>query len=108
MKHLEANGFTVRASDTGNTTTRAKLGMPARLGSCHTARVAGYVIEGHVPARDIRRLLKERPAAVGLVVPGMPIRSPGMDGPAYGDRRDAYDVQQVHASGTTQVFQSYR
>jgi hypothetical protein len=108
MQHLELNGFSVRAFDTGNTAMRAKLGIPARLGSCHTARVGGYVIEGHVPAREIRRLLKERPAALGLAVPGMPIGSPGMDGPAYGDRRDPYDVLLVHADGATRVFQSYR
>lgn len=108
MKHLETSGFTVRAIDSGNAAVRAKLGMPARLGSCHTARVAGYVIEGHVPVRDIRRLLKERPVALGLAVPGMPVGSPGMDGPAYGERRDPYEVLLVQAGGTSRVFQSYR
>lgn len=108
MKHLESSGFTVRAIDSGNTAVRAKLGMPARLGSCHTARVADYVIEGHVPVRDIRRLLKERPVALGLAVPGMPVGSPGMDGPAYGERRDPYEVLLVQAGGTSRVFQSYR
>ena len=56
--------------------------MPAALGSCHTGLVAGYVLEGHVPAREIQRLLKEKPNAIGLAVPGMPVGSPGMDGPA--------------------------
>ena len=108
MKHLEANGFTVRAFDTGNTSVRAKLGIAARYGSCHTARVGGYAIEGHVPAREIWRLLKDRPTAVGLAVPKMPVGSPGMDGPAYGDRRDPYDVLLVQADGSSTVFKPYR
>lgn len=83
--HLEANGFKVQVHDSGNTAARARLGIPMRLGSCHTALVDGYAIEGHVPAREIRRLLAERPGAVGLAVPGMPVGSPGMDGPAYGE-----------------------
>ena len=77
VRHLEANGFTVKVNDTGNNAARAKLGIPAKLGSCHTAQVGGYAIEGHVPAADIKRLLAEKPKAVGLVVPGMPIVSPG-------------------------------
>jgi hypothetical protein len=107
MKHLQDHGFAVRAFDTGNTAMRAKLGIPATLGSCHTARVGGYAIEGHVPAREILRLLKEQPVAVGLAVPRMPVGSPGMDGPAYANRRDPYDVVLVHAGGGIQVFQSY-
>ncbi len=82
--------------------------MPRHLGSCHTARVDGYVIEGHVPAREIHRLLRERPKALGLAVPGMPIGSPGMDGPEYGRRRDAYDVLLVAADGSTLVYQHYQ
>ena len=66
IHHLESNGFRVKAHDTGNTAARSRLGMPVRLGSCHTAQVEGYAIEGHVPAREIRRLLSERPSAVGL------------------------------------------
>lgn len=108
IKHLEAAGFAVRVTDTGNTQARGQLGMPAQLGSCHTARVGGYVVEGHVPAREIRRLLKERPAALGLVVPAMPVGSPGMDGPEYGGRRDPYDVLLVQRDGRHSVFQSYR
>ncbi len=69
IKHLEANGFSVRVFDTGNTGMRGRLGIPEKFGSCHTARVGGYAVEGHVPAREIHRLLKERPAAVGLAVP---------------------------------------
>jgi hypothetical protein len=106
--HLEANGFKVQVHDSGNTAARARLGIPMRLGSCHTAQVEGYAIEGHVPAREIRRLLAERPGAVGLAVPGMPIGSPGMDGPAYGVRKDPYDVLLVRKDGSTTSYQSYR
>ena len=81
--------------------------MPQQLGSCHTALVQGYVIEGHVPAQDIQRLLKEKPQALGLAVPGMPIGSPGMDGPAYGGRRDRYEVLLVLKDGSTRVFQRH-
>lgn len=94
--------------DEGNGAARERLGIPAKLGSCHTGRVGGYAIEGHVPAREVQRLLKEKPKAVGLAVPGMPVGSPGMDGPAYGDQRDPYDVLLVLADGSTRVFQSYR
>ncbi len=105
--HLQDNGFAVKVMDSGNSAVRKRLGLPDRLGSCHTARVAGYVIEGHVPAREIRRLLKEKPAALGLAVPGMPVGSPGMDGAVYGDRRDPFDVLLVARDGSTRVYQSY-
>jgi len=108
IKHLEANGFAVRVFETGHTVMRSRLGIPTQLGSCHTARVGGYAVEGHVPAREIRRLLKERPAAVGLAVPAMPVGSPGMDGPEYRGRRDPYDVLLVAQGGRSTVFQSYR
>jgi hypothetical protein len=107
VKHLQASGFLVQVIDTGNVAARKRLGMPDQLGSCHTARVGGYVIEGHVPAADILRLLREKPNALGLAVPGMPIGSPGMDGPEYGGRRDAYDVLLVARGGATRVFQSH-
>jgi hypothetical protein len=81
--------------------------VPQKYGSCHTALVDGYAIEGHVPAREVQRLLRERPSAVGLVVPGMPIGSPGMDTPAYGGRRDAYAVLLLAADGSTTVYASY-
>ncbi len=106
--HLEANGFKVQVHDSGNTAARARLGIPMRLGSCHTALIDGYAIEGHVPAREIRRLLAERPGAVGLAVPGMPVGSPGMDGPAYGARKDAYDVLLVRKDGSTTSYQHYQ
>lgn len=105
--HLESNGFRTRVFDEGNNAARARLGMPQRLGSCHTATVDGYVIEGHVPASEITRLLAERPDALGLAVPGMPIGSPGMDGPAYGGRQDAYDVLLVARNGETRIYRHY-
>jgi hypothetical protein len=108
INHLEANGFAVRVSDTGNTQARDQLGMLAKFGSCHTARVGGYVVEGHVPAAEIQRLLRDRPAALGLAVPAMPVGSPGMDGPEYGGRRDPYDVLLVQQDGRSTVFQRYR
>lgn len=108
ISHLEANGFQVKVHDSGNAQARTRLGVPDKLGSCHTAQVAGYALEGHVPARDIQRLLKERPKAVGLAVPGMPVGSPGMDGPEYGGRKDAYDVLLILADDKARVYQSYR
>ena len=108
IAYLEANGFAVKAHDIGNNPVRLKLGMPKQYGSCHTATVGGYVIEGHVPVREIRRLLREKPAAVGLAVPGMPVGSPGMDGPAYNNRRDPYAVLLVARDGAATIFQTYR
>ena len=107
VEHLQASGFKVAVRDVGNTAARKRLGMPEKLGSCHTATVGGYVIEGHVPAADIRRLLKDRPLALGLAVPGMPIGSPGMDGPEYKGRKDAFDVLLVQKDGSTKSFQRY-
>jgi hypothetical protein len=104
---MEANGFQVRVNDTGNTSARARLGIPIKYGSCHTALIGGYAIEGHVPAREIHRLLKERPQAIGLAAPGMPIGSPGMDTPAYGGRKDPYDVLLIRKDGSTTVYQAY-
>ncbi len=82
--------------------------MPRKYGACHTARINGYVVEGHVPAADIIRLLKEKPKAVGIAVPRMPIGSPGMDGPAYGGRQDPFDVLLVKGDGSANAFQSHR
>lgn len=104
IAHMEGAGFAVKVHDTGNTAARAALGMPQVLGSCHTAKVQGYVIEGHVPAADVKRLLADKPQALGLAVPGMPVGSPGMDGPVYGGRRDPYSVLLVRKDGSTQVF----
>ncbi|WP_353237204.1 DUF411 domain-containing protein [Limnohabitans sp.] len=107
VEHLQAHGFKVNVRDVGNTAARQRLGMPEKLGSCHTATVGGYVIEGHVPAADIRRLLQERPVALGLSVPGMPIGSPGMDGPEYKGRKDAFVVLLVQKDGSAKSFQTY-
>jgi hypothetical protein len=107
MVYLEANGFRTQVFDTGNAGMRSRLGMPQKFGSCHTALVAGYVIEGHVPAREIQRLLKEKPQALGLSVPRMPLGSPGMDGPEYGGRKDPYDVLLVAKDGSSSIFQRY-
>ncbi|ACY32306.1 DUF411 domain-containing protein [Comamonas thiooxydans] len=110
---MEQAGFAVKVHDVGNSAVRAKLGLPTRLGSCHTALVGGYLVEGHVPAADVHKLLKQKPKALGIAVPGMPIGSPGMDGPEYGGRKDPYDVLLVTQSlmrsdVSTSVFTSYR
>lgn len=108
MAHLEKSGFEVQVHDTGNAEVRKRLGIPIEYGSCHTAVVNGYALEGHVPVPEILRLLDERPNAIGLAVPAMPIGSPGMDGPEYGHRRDPYDVLLLARDGTSRIFQSYR
>jgi hypothetical protein len=105
MDHLRANGFRVKpvaVEDTG--VVRRRHGIPEALGGCHTAVVDGYAIEGHVPAREIKRLLAEKPVARGLAVPGMPTGSPGMESP---DRRDPYDVLIVRDDGRHAVYRSY-
>ena len=110
---MEKAGFVVTVHDVGNSAVRAKLGLPQRLGGCHTALVGGYLVEGHVPAADIRKLLKLKPKALGIAAPGMPIGSPGMDGPEYNGRKDPYDVLLVtkhlmNSDVSTRVFTSYR
>ena len=109
IKHLEANGFKVKAINVDDMgPMRARLGMPAKYGSCHTAKVGGYLVEGHVPAREIKRLLSEKPQAIGIAVPGMPIGSPGMDGPVYKGMQMPYDVVLVARDGGAKVYASYR
>lgn len=105
VAHLRKNGFEVTTHDVEDTApVRQKLGMNAKYGSCHTGRLGNYVLEGHVPAQELRRLLREQPNALGLAVPGMPTGSPGME---MGDTRDAYDVLLVMADGSSRVYQSY-
>ena len=107
IAHLQDAGFAVAAQDleyVALAELKQTAGVPDALVSCHTGRIAGYVIEGHVPAADIRRLLVERPDAIGLSVPGMPIGSPGM-GPE--DQREAYDVILIGRDGAANVFASY-
>jgi hypothetical protein len=101
VAHLQREGFMTTATDVPDiTAVKVKYHVPGQLQSCHTALVGGYVIEGHVPASDIHRLLKERPKVVGLTVPGMPTGSPGMEGP----NGKPYDVLAFDASGTTRVY----
>jgi hypothetical protein len=102
VQHLERNGFTARVTvQVDLTPVKAQYGVPERLSSCHTAVVAGYVVEGHVPAADIQRLLAERPRGVtGLVVPGMPAGSPGMEGPVSED----YATLVLRSDGTTATW----
>lgn len=108
IKHLQANGFTVKATNVPDSRfMRARFGMPSKFASCHTALAGGYVIEGHVPAREIKRLLRDKPDALGIAVPGMPVGSPGMDGPEYRGVVDPYDVLLVQPDGRATVFASY-
>ena len=105
VTHLQSNGFEVVTNDVSDTgPIRQKAGLPDKFGSCHTALLEGYVLEGHVPAQDIRRLLREKPKAIGLAVPGMPVGSPGME---MGVARDAYEVVVVLKDGSSKTFQSY-
>jgi hypothetical protein len=108
ITYLEDNGFSVTSHNEGGTDAMIRLGMPFSYGSCHTAAIEGYAVEGHVPVREILRLLDERPDAVGISVPAMPRGSPGMDGPMYGGVKDPYDVLLIDHDGEATVFQSYR
>lgn len=102
VEHLQAEGFTVEVRELEDLDPVAQeLGVPDALRSCHTAEVAGYAIEGHVPAADIRRLLEEKPQAAGLSVPGMPIGSPGME---QGDRREPYASVLFTRDGNMSIF----
>jgi hypothetical protein len=104
VEHLKANGLSTRVTNVDNPSDyRERGGIPTALGSCHTGMVQGYAIEGHVPAKEIKRLLSERPKARGVAVPAMPLGSPGMEGP----RKDPYDVFLVHATGRTTVYKHY-
>lgn len=103
--HLRGNGFEVTVFSVKDLEqVKKELGVPLHLSSCHTAKVGGYVIEGHVPAADIKRLLKERPRISGLIVPRMPIGSPGMEGPTADD----YDVLMLNKGEVTGIYSSYR
>ena len=105
VTHLQKNGFAVVVNDVKDTAPiRLKLGMPEKMGSCHTATLGDYVLEGHVPAREIRQLLREKPKALGLAVPGMPMGSPGME---MGGTGDAYNVMLVLHDGSSRVYKSY-
>jgi hypothetical protein len=101
-EHMQAAGFPVETRDTQDLDAiKTEAGVPFGQGSCHTAKVGDYFVEGHVPADDVKRLLAERPDALGLAVPGMPIGSPGME---QGDVSEPYDVLLVAKDGSTTVF----
>lgn len=104
MDHLRANGFRVKSVAVEDTAVMRKhMGIPETLGGCHTAVIDGYAIEGHVPAREIKRLLAEKPAVAGLAVPGMPQGSPGMES----TKPSPYNVLLVDKSGRHTVYARY-
>ena len=103
--HLRENGFVVREVSTLEMAlVKSEAGVPSELGSCHTATVGGYLVEGHVPAVDVRRMLDERPEIAGIAVPGMPLGSPGMEGPY---EAESYEVIGFDAHGPAGVFASH-
>lgn len=100
---MRANGFKVKAIDTNDVVKHKKeAGLPQKLYACHTAHIAGYVIEGHVPASAVKRLLAEKPAVTGLAVPGMPMGSPGMGG-----KKEVYAVRTFDKSGNVTMFSTH-
>ncbi|SNT20003.1 DUF411 domain-containing protein [Tropicimonas sediminicola] len=107
IAHMRQSGFETVASDIDDDALwllKERTGITPELASCHTGFIDGYFIEGHVPAADVQRLLSERPEALGLTVPGMPIGSPGME---MGDTREPYDTLLVLKGGAAEVFQSH-
>jgi hypothetical protein len=100
VDHMRANGFTVETMNVGNKEVRKRAGISSSLGSCHTSLVEGYAIEGHVPASDIKRFLKERPSAIGLAAPGMPKGSPGMES----SRPNPYNVLLINKEGNVSIY----
>lgn len=104
-EHMRENGFSVKEISSAEMgAVKRDAGVPQKLGSCHTAKVGGYIVEGHVPASDVKRMLTEQPAIVGISAPGMPLGSPGMEGPYPADR---YDVISFDGEGRTAVFSSH-
>ena len=109
VDHMRQAGFTVQAQDMSHDELQAvktKYAVPAAANSCHTARLGGYIVEGHIPADAVKKMLKERPRVVGIAVPGMPIGSPGMEVP--GARVQPYDVLSFDKAGATKVFQTIK
>jgi hypothetical protein len=105
VEHLRKHGFEVTSRDTSDVpAVKRTARVPDQLHSCHTAFVNGYVVEGHVPAADVQRMLTEKPRIAGIAVPGMPVGSPGME---MGSRRDRYDVVAFNRDGSTKVFASH-
>ena len=106
VTHMRDHGFTATVTDVADMTSiKMKLRVPSTVRSCHTASVDGYALEGHVPAADVLRLLRDRPKVAGIGVPGMPIGSPGME--VNGTKPQAFDVLAFDASGKTHVFASH-
>lgn len=105
VKHLRANAVAVKTMDVGDLgVVRQRFGVPDRLAACHTAVIGGYVVEGHVPAQAVKRLLAEKPGVVGISVPGMPNGSPGMEGP----NAEPFSTVLFDERGRSKVFESYR
>lgn len=105
IDHLRKHAFEVTARDTSDVpAVKRAARVPDQMHSCHTAFVNGYVVEGHVPAADIQRMLSEKPRIAGIAVPGMPVGSPGME---MGNRKDKYDVMAFNRDGSTKVFASH-
>jgi hypothetical protein len=104
VDHMRKAGFTVEATNVADVGVyKQEYGVPRALASCHTALVEGYVVEGHVPADDVIKMLRQKPAIKGIAVPGMPMGSPGMESP----NPEAYDVVAFDAKGNTSVFASH-
>lgn len=105
VEHMRANGFDVKAHDVKDVVTyKTRFGVPADLGSCHTATVEGYAIEGHVPAKEVKRLLAEKPKITGLAVPNMPLGSPGMDDSGI---KQPYEVIAFDKNGSRSIYARY-
>jgi hypothetical protein len=105
VEHMRKAGFAPKVHNVDNMSpVKERVGVPYSMGSCHTAEVGGYFIEGHVPAEQVLRLLNEKPKAKGLTVPGMPIGSPGME---QGNMQQPYEVHLVNTDGTTSVYARY-
>lgn len=105
VEHMQQAGFTAQVQEVSNMgPVKERLGVPVGMGSCHTAEVGGYFVEGHVPAPEVLRLLRERPDAKGLTVPGMPLGSPGME---VEGRSESYEVFLVAGDGSTSVYAQY-
>jgi len=104
VEHMKKAGYTVTTTNTAPSLLariKRQAGLAPDYQSCHTGKIAGYVIEGHVPAEDVARLLREKPEAIGLAVPGMPLGSPGMD---MGGTKEPYEVLLIRRDGSSEVF----
>ena len=105
VNHMKEAGFQLKVIETDDVEHYKDMYLvPVRLRSCHTARIGDYIVEGHVPAKDVKTLLNKKPAIIGISVPGMPVGSPGME---MGDRRDPFPVIGFDAKGTFSLWQSY-